>query len=165
MENLGINGPLLLLQIVHFVIVLWLLNRLLYKPILGMFERRRERIAEGLAEAERVRTQAAEEQRRLEQQIADERRQSQERLKSAVSASEEAAKRRLEEANAEATEMLAKARAEAEQTRTEALAGLQNEIADLAMAAAAKVLGGAIDEQRHRGLIDSFLKDELGDLA
>jgi F-type H+-transporting ATPase subunit b len=165
LENLGINGPLLLLQIVHFIIVLFLLNRLLYKPILGVFERRKQRIADGLAEAEKVRVEASAERERLEAQLATERRESQSRLQQAVSASEEAAKRRLDEANAEAADLLTKARAEAEQTRANALSGLQSEIADLALAAASKVLGSAIDEKQHRGLVDGFLQKELGDLA
>ena len=165
MQNLGINGPLLLLQIIHFIIVLWLLNRVLYKPIMGVFERRKQRIADGLAEAEKVRAEASAERERLESQLATERRESQARLQQAVSASEEAAKRRLDEANAEAAELLSKARAEADATRANALSGLQGEIADLALAAASKVLSGAIDEQQHRSLVDRFLQKELGDLA
>lgn len=145
MDQLGINTNLLVVQIVHFVLLLFLLNRLLYRPILNIFEQRSERIRVGLAEADRVREQAAAEQARLEAQIAEERRTSQERLRDAVAKSEEAAKRRLEEANAEAERILSQARAEAEQTRQQALVGLQGQVADLALAAAGKVLGEGID--------------------
>lgn len=165
MEALGINTNLLIVQIVHFIILLWLLNRLLYKPILDLFERRRARIEEGLAQAERVREEAAAERSRLEAQIAEERRTSGEKLRDAVARGEEAAKRRLEEANAEAERIVAQARAEAEQSRQQALAGLQGQVADLALLAAGKVLGDGIDEARHRSLIDRFLKEQLGGLA
>lgn len=165
MDQLGINTNLLVVQIVHFVLLLFLLNRLLYRPILNIFEQRSERIRVGLAEADRVREQAAAEQARLEAQIAEERRTSQERLRDAVAKSEEAAKRRLEEANAEAERILSQARAEADQTRQQALVGLQGQVADLALTAAGKVLGEGIDEARHRALVDRFLKEQLGGLA
>lgn len=162
---MGINLPLLVWQIVNFLIVLWILNRLLYRPIQNIFEQRRERIAAGLAEAERVREEAASERARLESQLAEERRTSQERLREAVAKSEEAAKRRLEEANAEAERIVGEARREAEQARAQALVGMQGQVADLALLAAAKVLGEGIDESRHRALVDRFLNEQLGGLA
>ena len=165
MEKLGILLPNLIWHAVNIGIMVFLLNRLLYKPILNLFAERRERIREGLAEAERVREAAAAERARLEAQIGEERRTSQERLRDAVAKSEEAAARRLSEANAQAEEILAKARAEAEQTRHQALAGLQGQIADLALSAAGRVLGEGIDESKHRSLIDRFLKEQLGGLA
>ena len=162
---MGINTNLLIFQIVNFLVVLWLLRLFLYKPLMNMFDQRRERIRESLAEAERVKEEAAAERARLEAQIAEERRTSQERLREAVSRSEEAASKRLAEANTEADQIVARARQEAEATRAGALSGLQNEIADLALRAAAKVLQEGVDEGRHRALIDRFLREELGDLA
>jgi F-type H+-transporting ATPase subunit b len=165
LSELGIAPNFLIFHITNFLVVLVLLRFLLYQPILGMFERRSERIREGLAEAERVREDAAAERARLEAQLNEERRASQERLREAVARSEEAAEKRLAGANAEAEELLAKARADAEQIRQQALAGLQPEIADLTMRAAAKVLQAEMDRQRHRELIDRFLREELGELA
>lgn len=165
MEKLGILLPNLIWYTVNFVFMLWILNRLLYKPILGMLAERQERIRSGLEEAEGVREQAAAERARLEAQIDEERRTSQERLRDAVSRSEEAAKRRLEEANTEAESIVVRARAEAEQIRGQALSGLQTEIADLTVRAASKVLESEVDEARHRQLIQRFLSDQLGELA
>jgi F-type H+-transporting ATPase subunit b len=165
LDKLGILGPNLVWQAVNFLIMLWLLNRFLYQPILRMFAERQERIRAGLAEADSVREQAAEERSRLEAQIAEERRTSQDRLRDAVARSEEAAKRRLEEANTEADGIIARARTEAEQIRGQALAGLQTEIADLTVRAASKVLQAEVDETRHRQLIARFLSENLGELA
>lgn len=164
-QSLGILAPNLLFQILNFLVVLFLLRLFLYKPVMNMLHDRQERIAEGLAEAERAREEAAEQRARFEEQLAEERRASQERLREAVAKSEEAARQRLAEANAEAEQIIARARAEAEQTRQQALAGLHNEIADLALLAAAKALGDGLDEERHRELIDRFLNEELGEMA
>lgn len=165
MAELGVLRPFLIFQIVNFLVVMYLLNKILYRPVLGLFERRRERIREGLAEAERVREEAAAERLRLEEQLNEERRASQTRLQEAVSRSEEAAKRRLGEAETEAEAIIAKARLEAEQLRRQALAGLQNEVADLTVMAARKVIQAEVDSTRHRQLIDQFLREQLGELT
>lgn len=55
MEALGIELPLLLTQILNFIIVLFVLNRFLYKPILRVLEERRQKIEEGLAWSEKAR--------------------------------------------------------------------------------------------------------------
>jgi F-type H+-transporting ATPase subunit b len=161
----GILLPNLIFNIINFFVIMWLLNRFLYRPILQIFAERKQRIEDGLAEAERVRTEAAADRARLESQIEEERRSSQERLRDAVSRSEEAARRRLDEANAEAESLVARARTEAEQIRGQALTGLQGEIAELSVRAAGKVLQAELDASRHRQLIDKFLREELGELA
>jgi F-type H+-transporting ATPase subunit b len=165
MSGLGINLNLLIAQIVNFLVVLFILRLVLYKPVMRMFEERRERIRVGLAEAELAREEAAAERASLEAQLAEERRAGQERLREAVSRGEEASRRRLEEATAEADRIVAQARAEADQARRDALAGLYDEIADLALAAASKSLALGIDEPTHRRLIKRFLDESMGELA
>lgn len=165
LSRFGINGTLLLVQVIHFVLLMIILRVLLYKPIFEMLEKRRTRIASAMDEATRVKEAAATERASLQAQIAEERRTSQERLREAVARSEEAAERRLGEAKVEAEKILAVARADAEKTRAQALSGLQGQMADLALAAAAKVLGEGIDENKHRTLVDRFLKEQLGELA
>ena len=165
LNKFGINGPMLFYQIIHFVIVIWILKKLLYDRILGMLDERTETIANSMAEAERVGQEAADERARLEAQIAEERRESQVKLREAVASSQEAAERRTAEADIEAKEIIAKARDEAEVARKQALSGLQGEIAELALFAAAKVLGEGIDDKQHRSLVDKFLKNELGEMA
>ena len=165
MDKFGVNGPMLLFQIVHFLLLTWLLRRLLYKPVMDAYEGRKTKIADSLAEAERVAAQAAEERTALETQIAAERREAQVSLQAAVATSEEAAKKRLAEASTEADSLLSKAREDAESTRQSALAGVQTDITELALAAAAKVVGSAVDEKRHRDLIADFIEKEIGEVA
>jgi F-type H+-transporting ATPase subunit b len=165
LDKLGILLPNLVIYIINFLLMMWLLRILLYKPVTNMLNERRERIRDSLAEAERVKEQAAAERARLEAQFAEERKAMLERQRETTARSEEAATRRLAEANSEAEAIVGRAREEATATREGALAGLQNEIADLALRAAAKVLGEGVDDPRHRALVDKFLRDELGDLA
>lgn len=58
MDKLGIELPLLLTQVVNFTIMLIILTKLLYKPILKGLRERREKIAEGLAASEKAKIEA-----------------------------------------------------------------------------------------------------------
>ena len=64
-RTFGVDWPHLIAQIISFSIVCVPLHQLAYKPVLAMLEERRERIAEGLANAEKIKAELArtEEQR------------------------------------------------------------------------------------------------------
>ncbi len=52
--KLGINGPIFLAQIVNFFLLLYVLKRLLYRPILNILKEREAKIKKGLLEAEKA---------------------------------------------------------------------------------------------------------------
>jgi F-type H+-transporting ATPase subunit b len=54
LQTLGITWPKLIAQFVNFAIVLFVLWRFAYRPIFAMLEARRQKIAEGLANAEKI---------------------------------------------------------------------------------------------------------------
>ena len=58
LSSLGINGPFLLAQIVNFFVLLFLLQRFLFKPLVKMLDSRKQRIAEGLQAAEMARRES-----------------------------------------------------------------------------------------------------------
>jgi F-type H+-transporting ATPase subunit b len=70
----------------------------------------------------------------------------------------------LGKARTEAQELVAKTEGEMEALRRQALAGAQDEIVELALAAAGKVVGETLDEKAHRRLIQEFIA-EVGDLG
>ena len=59
MDALGIQWKILLTQTISFSIVLFFLWRFAYRPIFAMLEARREKIADGLANAEKIKVQLA----------------------------------------------------------------------------------------------------------
>jgi F-type H+-transporting ATPase subunit b len=67
--DIGINLPVLVAQLVNFAFLLFVMQKLAYKPILKMLDERRERIREGLSAADRGREQAAEASRDAQAQI------------------------------------------------------------------------------------------------
>lgn len=164
MEGLGINLGYLISQIINFVLLLVLLRIFLYRPIVNMLDRRREKIRADLDEADTARSQAEAAKQEYEKQLEQAR---EERRSIVAQANEQAEKMReeiLEKARVEAQQLVAKTEEETEALRRQTLIGAQDEIVDLALAAAGKVVGESLDEKAHRRLIQEFIA-EVGDLG
>ena len=69
MEKLGVELPLLITQIINFVIMIFVLTKLLYKPILKGLEKRRQKIEEGLKLTETVKIEEEHLQKRREEMV------------------------------------------------------------------------------------------------
>lgn len=159
MEALGINLGYLVIQIVGFLLLVVLLNAILYRPLLGMLDRRRERIAEGLnqaREAEAALARAEADRNR----ILDEARQEAQRItQEARSRAEEAGRGVESEARAEAQRIREQAQAEAASERDRQLADVREQVVSLSIAAANHLLGQNLDEKRQRELVANFFSD------
>ncbi len=59
LQTLGITWPKLIAQFINFSVVLFILWRFAYKPVFAMLETRRQKIAEGLANAEKIKVRLA----------------------------------------------------------------------------------------------------------
>lgn len=160
MEALGINGPFLIAQIVNFLLLMYLLRRFLYQPVLNMLEQRREKIRESLSAAETARAEAATKSRENEEIIAKARRDAQDIIRQA----EETARRREQEilarANEEAQAVAERERQQAAQERQQAMAELREEVAQLSLAIARKTIGASlVNEQAHARIVDEILAE------
>jgi F-type H+-transporting ATPase subunit b len=156
LNNIGINPIFLLAQILNFAVLALLLRALLYKPILKMLDERRAKIEKGLEDAraaEQARQGAEAERARL----LDEARAEAQKLRAeANQQAEQAAAKIKADAQAEAEKIKADALAGLTGERDKMLSELRGQIAALAMAAAHKVVGATLDEQRQRALITDF---------
>ncbi|NOZ70908.1 MAG: F0F1 ATP synthase subunit B [Chloroflexi bacterium] len=159
MDKLGINGPFLLAQIINFVILLFLLYRFLYNPLLNMLDARKQRIADGLAAADVARREAEEERARLMAKLEEERAEAQRRIAQASSQAERVKSDILAEARREAEEIRMRARAEAEAEKQRLLNEAQKQIAELAVLATERVVRHGLDESLQQKLIEDFLSE------
>jgi F-type H+-transporting ATPase subunit b len=162
LAGLGFDFLVIVVYVINFGIVLWLLQRFAFKPVLGMLEQRRQVIADSLAAADKAAAEAAEQRSEYEKDLANARQASQTEAKKAAESTEKMRQDVLAAAQKEADEIKAKARDEAEQERQQVAADLQKQAAELAMQITQKVVVQAVDEQTQRKLVDQFLA-ELGD--
>lgn len=163
MEKLGIDPRWFLSQLVNFVILLVILQRFLYKPMLDMLQKRQERIRESMDHADRVKKEAERAQQDYEKKIEESRREAQGIIAQATQQGESVRADILAKAQEEAREIKTKAMADVEYERKRLVAELRDEVADLAILAAGRVLGKALDSKAHRQVVSEFL-DESGKL-
>ena len=164
MAALGFDFLIIIVYIINFGVVLFLLQRFAYKPILGMLEKRRQVIVEGLSAAEKAQQQAAQERAEFEKELAKARETSQVEVRKAAEATERMRQDILAAAQKEAEEIKARARAEAEQEKQQVAGDLQKQAAELSMQITRKVVGEAIDEKAQRRLVNEFLAN-LGEAS
>lgn len=158
LSSLGINGPFLIAQLFNFFLLFFLLRRFLFKPMVNMLETRKQRIAEGLQAAEVARRQAEAERSKLEQQLDQERRQAMDRIAAASKRGETLAAEIEASARQEAQRIVVDAREEAVRERNRIIAEAQDQMADLALLAAEKVIGRELaNREAQRVFVKEFL--------
>ena len=156
MEALGISPGFLIVQIIAFIIVLLTLNAWVYKPMLDMMETRKNKIAQGLEDA-RVAAEARKDAEKDAAKIlADAQAEAGKVVREATERAASAGKDVKAAAEAEAAKAREAAMAEAEAERNRILGDLRGQVAALALAAANKLVGEALDEKKQHVLIDEF---------
>ena len=164
MEALGISPNLLITQIINFVILFVLLRLLLYKPILGMLDSRKQKIQESLEYAERVKRDAAEQQKEFDRKLAAARREAQAAAAAAAQVGEKEREAILVQAREDARKLVEQAKGQIEYERKQMMSDLREEVVRLSLLAAQKVVSQSLDDQAHRKLVTDFLAqtDKLG---
>jgi F-type H+-transporting ATPase subunit b len=157
--ELGLNAPVLLTQVVTFVILLVLLRFVAYKPIIRMLDERSNRVKDSMEQAEAVKEQSAHAEEEVKKQLEQASREGQERIARAVKAGEEVKKKAQEDARQEAEALVSRARAEIQRERDDAINEVRREFADLTVLAAGKVIDKSLDKKDHRELIDKVLEE------
>jgi F-type H+-transporting ATPase subunit b len=151
-ETFGWNVWLFLSQVISFVIVALLLRRFAYKPVLGVLEERRQRIAEGLLNAEKIKQQLAEAEQRHTEILAKANAQAQKMIDEARESASHVTERKQQEAIAMAEQIVAKAREASAIEHERTMAELKRELGRLVIDTTAKVTGKVLTPEDQRRL-------------
>ncbi len=156
---MNINATLFL-QAVVFAILVWFTMTYVWPPITKALDERAQKIADGLAAAEKAKSELSSANKRVEQELAKSRDENAVRLADA----ERRARALIDEAKARATEegnkIIAAAQAEAEQQTVKAREALREQVAALAVKGAEQILRKEVNAGVHADLL-SRLKTEL----
>jgi len=156
MEKLGINLGFLIFQVLNFLVLIVLMYAFAYQPILKMLDDRKKKIAQGLEDARVAAEARANAEKEAREIIAKAQAEANQKVREATDRAEVAAKEVMAEADADAAKAREAALADAALERDRVLADVRGQIAALAMAAAQRLIGDALDEQRQRALIQDF---------
>jgi len=152
-----INLFWIIAQAASFVLFLVIVYLIGFRRIGGILEERRDRIEQGLRDADQARVDresAAAERLRL---IAEARSESEEILARAQRVAEESHERDLAETRAELEQIRERAAADIVAEKERALNEVRAQVADLALAAAGRVVGETMTSERERRLVEEFL--------
>ncbi|HEY4415700.1 MAG TPA: F0F1 ATP synthase subunit B [Verrucomicrobiae bacterium] len=151
METLGIHWVKLIAQTINFSIVLFVLWRFAYKPIFSMLEQRRVKIAEGIANADKIKAELAKTEADRQKILADAGDQANKLIEDARQAAGRVREQETQKAISAAEQIIVKAREAAVQDHARMLSELKREVGRLVVQTTTTVTGKILtadDQQR-----------------
>ena len=146
----------LLMQAAAFAAFIWFTARFIWPPLMRAIEGRQKQIADGLAAGEQGRQNLASAEKRVSDMLAEAKTRSSEIINQGEKLKTETIDAAKAQAKAEAERIIAAAKAEIDQEVVRAKEMLRNQVADLAVAGAAKILKREVDAKAHADIMASL---------
>ena len=156
---MNINATLFL-QAIVFAILVWFTMKFVWPPITKALDERAQKIADGLAAADRAKSELASANQRVEAELASSRKETADRLADTDRRSQSLIEQAKARASEEAAKIIAAAHAEAEQQTIRAREALRDQVAALAVKGAEQILRKEVNASVHADLLGR-LKTEL----
>lgn len=143
---------------ITFLLVLALLSKLALKPILNAIDKREQSIRDDLSSAQKQRDEAQALLDQHKKMMEDAETEARKLFQESQAMAEKARQDTLEKAQQESKQMVEKAKNEIEQQKNSALVSLKEEVADLAIGAAEKILLANLDADKQKSVVDEYIK-------
>jgi F-type H+-transporting ATPase subunit b len=147
-------------QAAAFAVFIWFTYRFVWPPLMGAIESRQKQIADGLAASEAGRNSLARAEVKIGEMMAEAKHRSADIIAQGEKLKSETVEQAKAEAKAEADRILAAAKAEIQQEVARAKESLRDQLGDLVVAGASKILRREVDAKAHADLIAS-IKQQL----
>lgn len=149
-REFGVDWPHFIAQVVSFCIVAFLLHRFAYKPVVDLLEERRKRIAEGLANADKIKVELARAETQRQEVLTQANAQANKLIEEARAAAARVQEQETQKAIAAAEQIISKAREAASQDHARMLSELKREVGRLVVQTTATVTGKILtpDDQK-----------------
>jgi F-type H+-transporting ATPase subunit b len=161
-RTFGVDWSHFIAQIISFTIVCILLYKFAYKRVLTMLEERRQRIAEGLANAEKSKAELAKAEAQRQEILAQANTQANKLIEEARAAASRVQEQETQKAIATAEQIIAKAREAAAQDHARMLAELKREVGRLVVQTTATVTGKILTAEDQRRLAEETASQVAG---
>lgn len=156
-EKLGLDSALLISQIVNFLLLLLLLKRFAYKPVLNMLNERAEKIKQSLEKAEKIEQELKNIEVEKIESINKAKEEAQGIVEKAYLTAKETSEKNLEETRIRTKEIVEKAKREIEIEKEKSLEDARKEIAVLAIEIAEKIIKKNLDSETDKKLAEETL--------
>jgi F-type H+-transporting ATPase subunit b len=157
-RTFGVDWQHLIAQIISFGIVCFILSRYAYRPVLAVLEKRRQQIAEGLTNSEKIKTELNRTETQRQEKMAEVNAQATKMIEEARAAAKRVQEEETKKALAAAEQIVAKAREATERDHERMLAELKKEIGRLVVQTTAMVTGKILTPEDQRRLTEETAK-------
>lgn len=158
LDNLGINGKLLIAQIINFLILLWVLHKFAYGPVVKMLEERTKKIEKGLKDAQDSQKKLEEIAEKEKAILMEARKQAHEIIKKSEGTAVAQAQEIMLNAKNQTQSMLEAAQKQIEREKMKILAEVKTEVSTLVMMATEKIIDEKLDAVKDGELINKAIK-------
>jgi F-type H+-transporting ATPase subunit b len=153
-ETFGVDWPHLVAQIFSFGILCYVLQRYAYKPVLKVLDQRRQRIAQELADSEKIKAELAQTEAERQKILVEANTQAAKLIEEARTAAARVGQQETQKAIAAAEQILVKAREAAAQEHARMFAELKSDIGRLVLETASRVTGKILTAEDQRRLAE-----------
>jgi F-type H+-transporting ATPase subunit b len=157
-RTFGVDWQHLIAQIISFGIVCVLLHKFAYQRVLTILEERRQRIAEGLANAEKIKAELARAEVQRQETLSQANAQANKLIEEARAAAARVQEQETQKAIAAAEQIISKAREAAAQDHARMLAELKREVGRLVVQTTTTVTGKILTPDDQRRLAEEAAK-------
>lgn len=163
-ELLGVNFFNALFTLANTLAIFFVAKKFLYKPVMKMIEDRQKEIDDMYDAADKAKISATAMESEYQQKLSAAAETSERMVKEAVTRGQHREEEIIRQANLEADAIRSKAAADIAQEKKKAINDAKDEISEMAMAIAEKVVGRVLSNADQASLVDHFI-DELGEQA
>lgn len=159
LKDFGVDPILLIAQIVNFLILLFILNRILFKPLLKVLEERKQTIAKSLQEAEQISKELARATQKSQGLIEGASTQADKIVEEAKKAAEKIKEEQIQATKVEAENIFRKNRDNIELEKEKMRASLRSELQEVLVLAVEKVVGKTLSKEERETITKSSVKE------
>ena len=156
---LSVNGGLAFWTVLTFLLLLFLLSKFAWKPILSSLKQREDAIKDSLEQAEKAKDEAKQILAQNQNSLAKAEEESKKIIEQSRVFAENLKEQLLKESKEQAQKLVSDATAEIERKKNAAFDELKNQIADISIQAAEKILKENLDADKNKKLVDKYISD------
>jgi len=156
---LDVNPGLMIWTVVTFIVLLFVLKKVAWKPILAALDKRENDIKESLAQAEKARDEAKMILEENQANLAKAEEESRKIIEQSRTYAESLKEQLMRESKEQAKKIVDDASSEIQRNKDAAFEELKGQIAEIAVGAAEKIIRDTLDAQKSKQVIDKYLND------
>jgi F-type H+-transporting ATPase subunit b len=156
---LSVNGGLAFWTVLTFLLLLFLLSKFAWKPILSSLKQREDAIKDSLDQAEKAKDEAKQILAENQNSLAKAEEESKKIIEQSRVFAENLKEQLLKDSKEQAQKLVSDATSEIERKKNAAFDELKNQIADISIQAAEKILKENLDADKNKKLVDKYISD------